>query len=186
MVTRVHRAKQDPPAIRPTPGHAGQAASRSSTPVWASTAKRSGTPQCSTMRPSRTRHTSITVKSTGPAAGRSEIRAGRRPLAPHANPDGVPGLHGVLDRELNVWEGPVHVPHGVLDVGDCVRAAAGRAELVVQEVGRAELVGERAVAGGEALVEYPLHHRVRGRAGLAGDGHLILPKFLSEAISDEQ
>ena len=62
----------------------------------------------------------------------------------------------------------MHIPHGVLDVGDRVRAAAGRAELVIQEVGRAELVGDGAVAGGEALVEYPLHHRVRGRAGLAG------------------
>jgi hypothetical protein len=35
-------------------------------------------------------------------------------------------------------------------VGDRVRAAAGRAELVVQEIGRAELVGDGAVAGGEA------------------------------------
>ena len=71
----------------------------------------------------------------------------------------------------------MHVPHGVPDVGDRIRAAPGRAELVVQQVGRAELVGDGAVAGGEALVEYPLHHRVRGRASLAGDGHLILPKF---------
>src|SRR6185437_4493382 len=113
----------------------------------------------------------------GPAAGRPEVRAGRGPLSAHANPDRVPGLHGVLNRELNVREGPVHVPHGVPDVSDCIRALPGRAELVVQQVGRAELVGDGTVAGGEALLEYPLHHRVRGRASLAGGGHLILPRF---------
>jgi hypothetical protein len=48
---------------------------------------------------------------------------------------------------------------------------------VVYEVARAELIGDGAVAGGEALVEDPLHHRVRGRASLAGGRHLILPKF---------
>src|SRR5262249_22196248 len=111
---------------------------------------------------------------------------GRGPLTAHANPDRIPGLHRVLDRERDVREGPVHVPHGVPDVGDRIRAAPGRAELVVQEFGRAELVGDGAVTGGEALVEYPLHHRVRGRAGLAGSGHLILPKFSSEVTSNEQ
>ena len=38
--------------------------SRSSTPVWASNANRSGTPQCSTIRPSTIRATSNTVSST--------------------------------------------------------------------------------------------------------------------------
>ena len=93
---------------------------------------------------------------------------------------------GVLDRELDVREGPVHVPHGVPDVGDRFLAVTGRAELVVQEVGRAELVGDGAVAGSEALVEYPLHHRVRGRASRAGGGHVILPKFYPNESSDEQ
>ena len=49
---------------------------------------------------------------------------------------------------------------------------------MIQQVGRAELVGDGAVAGGEALLEYPLHYRVRGRASLAGDGHLILLNFI--------
>ncbi len=43
--------------------------SRPRTPVWASRANRSGTPQCSTICPSMTRATSITVKSTSQPVG---------------------------------------------------------------------------------------------------------------------
>jgi hypothetical protein len=76
--------------------------------------------------------------------------------------------------------GPVNVGDRVLEVLDRLGSGAGQAELVVHEAGCADLVGHRAVAGGEALIEDPLHHGEGGGLAAAHDrragrGHNILP-----------
>jgi hypothetical protein len=120
-------------AIAPAAGGASHA-SLSSTPVWASGAKRSGTPQCSTMRLSTTRATSSTVKSTGRRLGAPKEGAGGRSPGPDAHPDRVAVLHGVLDGEGDVGDGAVHVGDLRRDVLQRSRSGARQPELVLHEV----------------------------------------------------
>jgi uncharacterized protein YndB with AHSA1/START domain len=176
LIFRCFPGSLDPSALRPS---RGRRARRSSTPVWTSIAKRSGTPvlhQAAVDDPGDASHGEVDRA----VARRPEEQARRRPTSPHPDPDGGALLDRVLDREADVGHGPVNVGDRVLEVLDRLGSGAGQAELVVHEAGRADLVGHGAVSGGEALIEDPLHHGVgRGLAPAhdrrAGRGHSILP-----------
>jgi hypothetical protein len=98
------------------------------------------------------------------AARRPEERAGRPAPTVHPDPDAIAGLRRVLDVEPQAGHGPVHVPDGRLDRGKGSRPGAGQPELVLDQVRRAELVDDRVISGGEALVEHPAQD-VEGSSG---------------------
>ena len=137
-------------------------------PVWASRAKRSGTPQCSTIRPSTTRARSNTVMSTGLLLG-----------GPKNGPVAVPRARtrtqmvsscSAESSMVNDRSGTARWTSRMAAL-TCSQACApvpGQAELVLYQVGGAQLVHDRGVAGGEALLEDAPHHVVRLGALPAG------------------
>ena len=101
---------------------------------------------------------SITVMWTGRPDGGPKNGPVAVPRAWTRDPDGVAGFDRVLDGEAHVRGGGVDLADRLLDVGDGLGAGAGHAELVLDQVGGAQLVDDVGVAGGEAFVEDPLQH----------------------------
>jgi len=65
--------------------------------------------------------------------------------------------YGVLDGEAHVRDRGMHVADRGLHMSDRLRASGCEAELMLHEVGRAQLVDDGVVAGGEALIKHAVH-----------------------------
>jgi hypothetical protein len=73
-----------------------------------------------------------------------------------ADPDHVAASCDVGDGEPEVGERAVHRRDPALDLLERLGSGAGESELMLDDVGRAKLVHDIGVAGGEPFMQHPL------------------------------